>query len=75
MLVLTGAANQAGVEANSLLAGVQLRADQTVGLYEMCNVQFTDVAGNLTLLKSDICGGNVNFSNYFSTGTTIFVNQ
>jgi hypothetical protein len=76
-LVLNGSANQTGITANTMSTGTQIREDQTLGQYIMCEIDLIDVADNMSSLKSSFstCGGSTNFATYFPQGTTIFVNQ
>jgi hypothetical protein len=74
-LYLYGTTNRAGLVANTMTVGTQLRADQTLGQYVIYYLEVDDVAGNYTFYESTAFGGSTNFATYFPTGTTIFVNQ
>lgn len=74
-LDLSGTTNQAGGQANTVTAGSQMRADQTLGQYVIYYVDVYDVAGNVVSYQNAQLGGSTNFATYFPQGATIFINQ
>jgi hypothetical protein len=74
-LTMQAVTNEVGGQANTMTVGTQMRADQTLGLYVIDDLNLYDVASNHSLYTSTQFGGNTNFSSYFPQGTTIFINQ
>jgi hypothetical protein len=69
---LQGHANEYGRRSATLRLGGQPRADQTPGQYILQYVVLNDEARNMTVLTSQLAGGETDFSQVFP-GTTITI--